>query len=102
MRPIHDLRVPRPASLACEVEALDRRTAEDMVAAGLCLGRLVPPSDISEQRRVGEWILAAMTERLDLPPLGVIGDLGALLFGRPLDRLRSPVALPAEDPALAA
>ena len=68
-----------------------------MVAAGLCLARMEPPADAAP--RVGAWSLATMSERLDVPPVGVIGDLGALLFGA---TLRTGMAVPGEDPALAA
>jgi hypothetical protein len=56
------------------------------IAAGLCLSRLLTPEEAA--RRAGPWIVATMTERLELPPAGVIADVGALLFGAPLERLR--------------
>ncbi len=77
--------------------ALDRDQATATVAAGLCLARMEPPADAAA--RMGPWILATMGERLDVPPVGVIGDLGALLFGA---SLRTGTAVPGEDPALAA
>jgi hypothetical protein len=48
-------------------------------------------------RRTGPWIVATMTERLDLPPAGVIADVGALLFGATLEKLRPA----SDDPQLA-
>jgi vWA domain found in the FtsH ternary systems/N-terminal helical region fused to the FtsH ternary system vWA domain len=77
--------------------ALDREQAIATVAAGLCLSRVLPPNEITP--RAGSWILATMSERLDLPPVGVVADLGALLFGA---SLRTGIAVPGEDPALAA
>jgi hypothetical protein len=78
--------------------ALDREEATRVAAAGLCLGRVQVPGEVTHAR-VGPWIVATMGERLDLPPLGVIGDLGALLFGA---SLRTGMAVPGDDPALAA
>jgi len=74
-----------------------RERATAMVAAGLCLGRLVLPGDAAQ--RLGAWVVATMGERLDLPPIGVIGDLGALLFGA---TLRTGMTVPGDDPELAA
>lgn len=73
--------------------------AEDWVAAGLGLSRLVPPGEEAASR-CGKWILKTMAERLDLPPVGVIADLGSLLLGGTLDPLRTASALPDEDRAL--
>jgi hypothetical protein len=82
--------------------AMDREEAAATVAAGLCLGRLLPSNEIA--MRSGPWILSTLSERLELPPVGVIADLGALLFGTSLDALRTASAarLPTEDVALAA
>jgi hypothetical protein len=77
--------------------ALDREEATRAVAAGLCLVRMIAPGEAAP--RIGPWILATMGERLDVPPVGVIGDLGALLLGA---SLRTGMAVPGEDPALAA
>ncbi|MBX3231008.1 MAG: hypothetical protein KIT84_36725 [Labilithrix sp.] len=70
--------------------------AEHEIAAALCLARLLPPEEAG--RVAGPWIVATMTERVELPPAGVVADVGALLFGATLDRLRPA----ADDPALAA
>jgi len=66
----------------------------------MCLGRLLPPAESAA--RVGPWILATMGERFDVPPPGVVADLGALLFGATVETLRASVAAAADDPALAA
>ena len=58
----------------------DRDEVGRWLSAGLCLVRVCPPS-IAEVRRVGPWILATSGERLELPPVGVIADVGALLHG---------------------
>ncbi|MFO0736151.1 MAG: hypothetical protein U0270_09735 [Labilithrix sp.] len=65
------------------------------IAAGLCLSRLLTPEEAA--RRTGPWIVATMTERLELPPAGVIADVGALLFGATLEKLRPA----SDDPQLA-
>ena len=53
------------------------------------------------------WIVATMTERLELPPAGVIADVGALLFGATLElrpratiRISRAVRLPYEGRGL--
>jgi hypothetical protein len=61
----------------------DRGEASRWLAAGLCLSRLTAPTE-DAVRRVGPWIVAAMGERLELPPAGVVADVGALLHGEPL------------------
>ena len=71
-------------------------SVDSEIAAGLCLSRLLAPEDAA--RRAGPWLVAAMTERLQLPPVGIIADIGALLFGATLEKLR-PVT---DDPELAA
>ncbi len=75
--------------------ALDHARSTATAAAGLCLTRVLPAADAVP--RVGPWIVATMDERLDLPPLGVIADLGALLLGA---TLRTGTAIPGEDAAL--
>lgn len=80
---------------------LSREAAADFVAAGLALSRLVP-AGAEAATRAGPWILATMAERLELPPPGVVADLGALLFGASLEPLRVPSAAAADDRALAA
>jgi hypothetical protein len=80
--------------------ALDREEATETISAGLCLARLIPTAEAAQ--KMGPWILATMGERLDLPPPGVVGDLGALLFGASLDPLRTGMAVPGDDPNLAA
>ncbi len=77
---------------------LERDQATATVAAGLCLARIPPPA-ADGTPRVGSWILATIGERLDIPPVGVILDLGALLFGA---SLRTGMSVPGEDAALAA
>jgi hypothetical protein len=77
-------------------------TNADWFAAGLCLSRLVPAGSVETSDRVGPWILATISERLVLPPVGMVADLGALLFGASLDALRAPHAAWAGDPELAA
>lgn len=67
-------------------------SVDSEIAAGLCLSRLLAPEDAA--RRAGPWLVAAMTERLVLPPVGIIADIGALLFGATLEKLR-----PATDDA---
>ena len=69
-----------------------------LVAAGICLGRVVPTDEVELQARIGPWILATIVERFALPPPGMIADLGGLLFGMPL---RTSRALPTDDPVLA-
>lgn len=68
-----------------------------LVAAGMCLGRVVPTDERELETRVGPWILATIVERFALPPPGMIADLGGLLFGMPL---RTSRALATDDPAL--
>jgi vWA domain found in the FtsH ternary systems/N-terminal helical region fused to the FtsH ternary system vWA domain len=83
--------------------SLHREEAADWVAGGLCLARLVAPG-ADAATRAGPWILATMGERLDLPPVGVVADIGALLFSGSLDPLRATSAASAagiDDPALA-
>jgi hypothetical protein len=63
----------------------DRGEALQWLAAGLWLSRIVSPTQ-AEVRRVTPWILAALGERLDLPPLGVVVDIGALLHGETMGR----------------
>jgi hypothetical protein len=87
--------------MSAATSRLTRDAAGDFVAAGLALTRLVPPGAEAAVRS-GPWILTTMGERLDLPPVGVIADLGALLFGASLDALRVPSASAADDRALAA
>src|SRR5262245_24810575 len=77
-----------------------RDQAAARVAAGLCLTRLLPAREVAA--RAGPWILATIGERLELPPVGVIGDLGALLFGGSLEPLRVGMSIRGEDQALAA
>ena len=76
-----------------------RDEAEALVAAGLCLGRVVTPAGEELSGRVGPWLVATIAERFTLPPAGVVADLGGLLFGLPL---RTSLALPTDDPALVA
>ena len=78
---------------------LEREEAEATIAAGLCLTRLLPVADSAT--RAGPWILATMAERMDLPPVGVVTDLGALLFGGSLEALRSRAPIATDDAALA-
>lgn len=79
---------------------LDREAATRAISAGLCLSRLLPPAETGT--RSGPWILATIGERLDIPPPGVIADLGALLFGASLGSPRAAMGVPSDDPALAA
>jgi hypothetical protein len=60
---------------------------ERWALAGLCLQRVLPPGT-DELPRIGAWVVATMGERLDLPPLGVVADLGALLLGHSLSLAR--------------
>jgi hypothetical protein len=60
----------------------DRNEAAAWLAAGLCLPRVLACTE-EDLVPVGPWLLAAMGERLDLPPAGVVADVGALLHGRP-------------------
>jgi hypothetical protein len=76
---------------------LDRETASRTVAAGLCLARILSPQESTA--RVGQWLVATIGERLELPPVGVVADLGALLFGA---HLRTGLVVPGEDQALSA
>lgn len=84
--------------------ALHREEASDWIAAGLCLSRVIAPGEAAATRS-GPWILATIGERLDIPPAGVVADIGALLFGESLEASRSAgggtVAGTADDPALA-
>jgi hypothetical protein len=75
--------------------ALEREEATKTVAASLCLARMMPPEEAAP--RVGPWIVATMAERLDLPPVGVVADLGALLFGK---TRRPGMPVPTDDAAL--
>src|SRR5690349_14966249 len=72
---------------------------EATIAGGLCLARLFDADEVVA--RAGPWIVATMAERLDLPPVRVIADLGALLFGGALRPHRS-ASVPGDDPNLAA
>jgi hypothetical protein len=60
-----------------------RDQAERWLAAGLCLSRVAVPTE-SEVARTAPWIVATIGERLDLPPPGVVSDLGAMLHGEAL------------------
>lgn len=84
--------------------ALHREEASDWIAAGLCLSRVIAPGE-EAATRAGPWILATIGERLDIPPAGVVADVGALLFDGSLDAMRSgsrgSVAGTDDDPALA-
>ncbi len=79
---------------------LHRDEAADWIAAGIAVARLLPPG-AEAATRAGPWILATIEERLALPPVGVVADVGALLFGRSLDGLRGGGAAGIDDPALA-
>ncbi len=70
-----------------EAAAPSRAHLERWAAAGLVCASLSPPSPES-LRRVAPWLVATLGERLDLPPLGVITDLGELLLGGALDAKR--------------
>ena len=74
----------------------DRDEAGRWLAAGMCLMRIGAPTEMTV-RRVGPWILAAMGERLDLPPVGVIADIGGLLLGGSLASSRERTRLFASD-----
>ena len=63
----------------------DRDDATRWLSAGVWLSRVVPPTN-EELRRVVPWIVAALGERLDLPPLGVVADVGAILHGETMSR----------------
>jgi hypothetical protein len=74
----------------------DRDVAGSWLAAGLCLSLVVPWSE-KQLERVGPWLLSSIGERLDLPPAGVIADVGALLYG---ERLVSHARRTVLDPRL--
>lgn len=82
------------------MEPLSRDDVSDWVRASFCLARLVDPGR-EAATRAGPWVQSALAERLDLPPLGVVADVGALLFGAPLEPLRRPSLAAQEDDALA-
>jgi hypothetical protein len=79
-----------------------RARDEALLAAGLCLSRIGSLDDAA-LGRVGTWLLATIGERFDLPPAGVVADLGALLHGeRLISRLpRPPRPFAIPDPRLA-
>ncbi len=77
----------------------DRNEAARWLSAGLCLSRIAPPTEAAV-RRVGPWILATVSERLDLPPVGVIADVGALLLGASLAQSRDRTRVIAGDARL--
>ena len=78
---------------------MTRVEAEARFAAGLGLQRVLPQLDADTVRRVGPWLLATISERLELPPAGVVADIGALLLGVPLRTGRS---VPGADEELSA
>jgi hypothetical protein len=80
-------------------EALQREEASAFIAAGLCLTRVVPPG-AEAAARAGPWIVATIAERLDIPPAGIVADIGALLLGASLQVSRS--AAETDDHALKA
>lgn len=72
----------------------DRGDTSSWLAAGLCLARVVPWGE-DDIVQVASWIVAAIGERLDMPPLGVVADVGALLSGRSLGSEARPVLVDA-------
>jgi len=63
-------------------------SAEELLLAGLSVRAGPPPA------AAADWLVQTIAERLDLPPPGVVLDLGAALFG-------GRAALAVEDDALA-
>ncbi len=61
-------------------ELRDRRTAEGWLFAGMCLTRLVPPSE-QAFAAASPWLAAAHVELGSLPPPGVVADFGNALLG---------------------
>jgi len=60
----------------------DRDDSRQWLVAALCLSRAVRNEE--DVRRAGPWIVASLGERPDLPPAGVVADVGALLHGERL------------------
>lgn len=78
-------------------EAPGDDAARAWIAAGAALVRVATPTP-AVCARLSVWGVATLEERLTLPPIGVIADLGALLLGA--DR-GARLPLPAEHPRLA-
>ncbi|PIE19951.1 MAG: hypothetical protein CSA65_00465 [Proteobacteria bacterium] len=74
----------------------EARDTERWLAVGFCLGRLTRPSAESVAL-ASPWVRAALEEAPQLPPVGVIADVGQLLAGAALDSSR---ALSSGDPAV--
>lgn len=72
------------------VELRRRADAQSWLAAGLCLMRLSPPSDLV-YLGVAPWLGQALSDTGALPPAGVIADIGHLLTG---GSMRSLAPLP--------
>jgi hypothetical protein len=79
-----------------EAAQASERATERWLAVGLCLGRLIRPSAAAVDE-VCPWVRAAVEEAPQLPPVGVIADVGQLLSGALLDSSR---ALSPGDPAV--
>ncbi|MCA9667965.1 MAG: hypothetical protein KC503_20345 [Myxococcales bacterium] len=78
---------------------LELRDADDVEAwlcGGLCLAR-IGERDAAALSRAGAWTAALIGETPQLPPAGVVADIGALLSGSPLD---ATAALPVQAPRL--
>lgn len=80
------------------LELRDAEAAGRWMAAGVCLMRLGTPGP-TEISAVTRRLLSAVSEAGALPPIGVLGDVGKLVFGASLD-FSSP--LPATQPDVAA
>lgn len=80
------------------LELRDAEAATRWMAAGVCLMRLGAPGP-SEVSAVTRRLLSAVSESGALPPIGVLGDVGKLVFGASLD-FSAP--LPATQPEVSA
>lgn len=64
-------------------ELRDHDDAESWLAAGLSLARLVRPG-ADELVRIAPWLHGALAESGELPPAGIIADIGHIVTGRSL------------------
>ena len=76
-------------------ELRDRDVAEAWLAAGIGLSRLTRP-DPDELVTLAPWLLGTLSEAGNLPPAGVVADIGHLLTGRSLRAVQPLPAMNAE------
>jgi hypothetical protein len=87
---------PSPSSV---VELHDRETAQRYLLQGFCRQSVLPPS-AARVPEVLNWALEIAAAGEPLPPLGVVADLGHLVFGTTLASPQPPVPIPGWPAAL--